>query len=98
MSKMILKMLDGIDRPALAGLWPRDNGMNLVLDLGANVECSEKNLIDFSEMGSALYKSLFPDEVVKVSLLNIGSEELKGTEILKNAHSKLKILETYGRF
>ena len=51
--------------------------MNLVLDLGANVECSDKNLIDFSEMGSALYKALFPDKEIKVSLLNIGSEELK---------------------
>ena len=98
MSKMILKMLEGIDRPALAGLWPNDNGMNLVLDLGANVECSDKNLIDFSEMGAALYKSLFPDVDVKVSLLNIGSEELKGTEILKKAHSKLKILENMGDF
>ena len=98
MSKMILKMLEGIDRPALAGLWPKNEGMNLVLDLGANVECSEKNLIDFSEMGSALYRSLFPKEEVKVSLLNIGSEELKGTEVLKNAHSKLKILEKMGDF
>tara|TARA_Y100000590_G_scaffold397953_1_gene479872 strand:- start:2192 stop:3247 length:1056 start_codon:yes stop_codon:yes gene_type:complete len=98
MSKMILKMLEGIDRPALAGLWPSEKGMNLVLDLGANVECSDKNLIDFSEMGSALYRSLFPDQEVKVSLLNIGSEELKGTEVLKNAHSKLKILENMGDF
>ncbi len=98
MSKMILKMIEGIDRPALAGLWPSENGMNLVLDLGANVECSDKNLIDFSEMGSALYKSLFPEKEVKVSLLNIGSEELKGTEILKKAHSKLKILESMGDF
>ena len=98
MSKMILKMLEGIDRPALAGLWPSDKGMNLVLDLGANVECSEKNLIDFSEMGSALYRSLFPNEEVKVSLLNIGSEELKGTEVLKNAYSKLKTLENMGDF
>ncbi len=98
MSKMILKMLDGIDRPALAGLWPTNTSMNLVLDLGANVECSDKNLIDFSEMGSALYKSLFPDKEVKVSLLNIGSEELKGTEILKNAYAKLRILEKMGDF
>ncbi len=98
MSRMILKMLDGIDRPALAGLWPNNHGMNLVLDLGANVECSDKNLVDFSEMGSALYKSLFPQNAVKVSLLNIGSEELKGTEILKKAHSKLKILENLGDF
>ncbi len=98
MSKMILKMLDGIDRPALAGLWPTNTSMNLVLDLGANVECSDKNLIDFSEMGSALYKSIFPDKEIKVSLLNIGSEELKGTETLKNAHAKLKILENMGDF
>ena len=98
MSKMILKMLEGIDRPALAGLWPTNDGMNLVLDLGANVECSDKNFIDFSEMGSALYKSLFPQSEIKVSLLNIGSEELKGTEILKNAYSKLKILESMGDF
>ncbi len=98
MSKMILKMLEGIDKPALAGLWPSDEGMNLVLDLGANVECSEKNLIDFSEMGSALYRSLFPDKEPKVALLNIGSEELKGTDTLKNAYSKLKILERIGDF
>ncbi len=98
MSKMILKMLEGIDRPALAGLWPSNNGMNLVLDLGANVECSDKNLIDFSEMGSALYKSLFPQNEVKLSLLNIGSEELKGTEILKKAYSKLQMLESMGDF
>ena len=98
MSKMILKMLEGIDKPALAGLWPSDKGMSLVLDLGANIECSEKNFIDFSEMGSALYKSLYPDEEIKVSLLNIGSEELKGTETLKNAHLKLKNLERTGDF
>ena len=98
MSKMILKMLEGIDKPALAGLWPSDKGMSLVLDLGANIECSEKNFIDFSEMGSALYKSLYPDEDIKVSLLNIGSEELKGTETLKNAHLKLKDLERTGDF
>ncbi len=98
MSKMILKMLEGIDKPALAGLWPSNNGMNLVLDLGANIECSEKNLIDFSEMGSALYRSLFPEKEPRVSLLNIGTEELKGTDVLKNAHSKLKILEKMGDF
>ena len=89
MSKMILKMLEGIDKPALAGLWPSENGMNLVLDLGANVECGEKNIIDFSEMGSALYRSLFSDQEPKVSLLNIGSEELKGNDIIKETYQKL---------
>ena len=59
LSKMILEMIEGIDKPALAGLWPNKKGMNIVLDLGANIECSDKNLIDFTYMGSSLYKSLF---------------------------------------
>ena len=97
-SKMILKMIDDVSKPALAGLWPNQNGMNVVLDLGANIECNEKNLIDFAEMGSALYKSLFPNDIPKVSLLNIGSEEIKGTEILKNASKKLKTLSSDQNF
>tara|TARA_B100001996_G_scaffold161408_1_gene123073 strand:- start:963 stop:2018 length:1056 start_codon:yes stop_codon:yes gene_type:complete len=98
MSKMILKTLEDVDKPALAGLWPNKKNMNVVLDLGANVECSEKNLIDFSEMGSALYHSLYPNEKAKVALLNIGSEEIKGTELLKNTYSKLKTLDSLGDF
>ena len=54
--------------------------MNVVLDLGANIECNDQNLIDFAELGSALFKSLYPNEKPKVSLLNIGSEEIKGTD------------------
>ena len=98
MSKIILKTLEGVDKPALAGLWPNKTNMNVVLDLGANVECSEKNLVDFSEMGSALYQSLYPNEKAKVALLNIGSEEIKGTELLKKTYSKLKILDSMGDF
>ena len=98
MSKMILKTLEDVDKPALAGLWPNDKGMNVVLDLGANIECSEKNLIDFSEMGAALYQSLYPNDKAKVALLNIGSEEIKGTELLKSTYSKLKILDEMGDF
>ena len=83
-------MIDGIDKPALAGLWPNRLGMNIVLDLGANVDCSEKNLIDFSNMGSALYTALFPNDSAKVSILNIGSEEIKGHEIIKEAYQTVK--------
>ena len=83
-SKINLKMIENIDKPALSGLWPNKNSMNVVLDLGANIECSEKNLIDFSLMGSALHKALFENEISKVALLNIGSEELKGNSIIKN--------------
>ena len=98
MSKMILKTLQNVDKPALAGLWPNEKNMNVVLDLGANIECSEKNLIDFSEMGSALYKSLYPEDTPKVALLNIGLEEVKGTELLKTTYAKLKDLNRYGDF
>ena len=88
-AKLNFKMIENIDKPALSGLWPNKNGMNVVLDLGANIECSEKNLIDFSLMGAALHKALFPNENPKVSLLNIGSEETKGNEIIKNTYKKL---------
>jgi len=88
-AKLNLKMLENIDKPALSGLWPNKNGINIVLDLGANIECSEKNLVDFSLMGSALFKALFPKENPKVALLNIGSEELKGNEIIKSTYKTL---------
>ena len=91
-------MMNDVSKPALAGLWPNQKGMNIVLDLGANIECSDQNLVDFAELGSALFKSLFPDEKPKVSLLNIGSEEIKGTEILKNASKKLKNLSSEDNF
>jgi len=97
-SRMILKTINGVSKPALAGLWPNMNGMNIVLDLGANIECDEKNLIEFSEMGSALHKSLFPKVKTNVALLNVGSEEIKGTETIKKAHSKLKEISKNGDF
>ena len=82
-SRMILKMMDGVSKPALAGLWPNDKGLNVVLDLGANIDCNSKNLVDFSIMGASLYKSLYPNESPKIALLNIGSEEFKGNETIK---------------
>ena len=88
-AKLNLKMIEKIDKPALSALWPNKNGMNIVLDLGANIECNEKNLVDFSLMGAALHKSLFNDEQSKVALLNIGSEELKGNNIIKNTYQIL---------
>jgi len=97
-SKMILKMMNKVSKPALAGLWPSKKGMSVVLDLGANIECDEKNLVDFSEMGAALFKSIFPNQQPCVSLLNIGSEEIKGTEVLKKAYSKLKSLNNEKNF
>ena len=88
-SKLNLKMIDNIDKPALSALWPNKKGMSVVLDLGANIECSSKNLFDFSIMGASLYKSLYPKELPKVALLNIGSEELKGNETIKETYKIL---------
>jgi len=82
-SKLNLKMIENIDKPALSALWPNKKGMSVVLDLGANIECSSKNLLDFSIMGAALYTSLYNREKPNVGLLNIGSEELKGNETIK---------------
>ena len=88
-AKLNLKMIENIDKPALSALWPNKKGMSVVLDLGANIECSAKNLVDFSIMGSSLYKSLYPNENPNIALLNIGSEELKGNEIIKETFQKL---------
>ncbi len=93
-SRMILKTMEQVSKPALAGLWPNKKNMNVVLDLGANIDCDENNLVDFAEMGSALFKSLFPSENPKVGLLNIGSEEIKGTEILKKAYTILQEMKS----
>ena len=93
-SRILLNTIEGINKPALAGLWPSNSNLNVMLDLGANIECSEKNLLDFTVMGSALYKSLFNNTVPKVSLLNVGQEEIKGSEILKKTFSILKEKKT----
>ena len=89
LSKLNLKMIDNIDKPALSALWPNKIGMSVVLDLGANIECSSKNLLDFSIMGASLFTSLYPKEKPNVALLNIGSEELKGNEVIKETYQLL---------
>ena len=89
-SKLNLKMIENIDKPALSALWPNKKNFNVVLDLGANIECSDKNLIDFSIMGSSLFKALYPNEEAVVALLNVGSEELKGNDMIKKAYQNLQ--------
>ena len=89
-SKLNLKMIENIEKPALSALWPNKRNFNVVLDLGANIECNDKNLVDFSIMGSSLFKSLYPDDDAVVALLNVGSEELKGNHIIKKAYQELQ--------
>ena len=89
-SKLNLKMIENIEKPALSALWPNKKNFNVVLDLGANIECNEKNLVDFSIMGSSLFKSLYPNDDAVVALLNVGSEELKGNNIIKKAYQDIQ--------
>ena len=88
-SKLNLEMIENIDKPALSALWPNKKSMSVVLDLGANIECSSKNLLDFSIMGASLYTSLYPNDKPNVALLNIGSEAFKGNEIIKETYQIL---------
>ena len=71
-AKLNLKMIENIDKPALSALWPNKKGMSVVLDLGANIDCSSKNLVDFSIMGAALYRSLYPSDNPNVALIYRG--------------------------
>jgi glycerol-3-phosphate acyltransferase PlsX len=90
LSKLVLKMIDGIERPALVGLLPNLIGKSVFLDLGANVECSSENLIQFAIMGDAVAKVLLQLKNPTISLLNVGIEKTKGTEALKCAANFLE--------
>lgn len=90
-SKLALRTMPGIDRPALAGLLPTLGDNDLVmLDLGANTECDSRNLVQFAIMGAAYSRIVTGLESPRVRLLNIGTEEIKGTDKLKDAAARLK--------
>ncbi len=90
-SKLALRTMPGIDRPALAALLPTLGDTDLVmLDLGANTECDAQNLVQFAVMGSAYARTALGLKKPRVKLLNIGTEELKGTDELKEAAAMLR--------
>jgi glycerol-3-phosphate acyltransferase PlsX len=90
-SRYLLKTLDGIDRPAIAGQIPNaKGGATTVLDLGANVDCSAEHLLQFAVMGSALVSVLNGNDNPSVGLLNIGEEVIKGNEVIKKAGELLR--------
>jgi len=92
MSKIALRTMPGIDRPALAALLPSLGANDFVmLDLGANTECDTRNLIEFAVMGAAYSRAALGIARPRVSLLNIGSEEQKGTEQIREAAAKLRV-------
>jgi glycerol-3-phosphate acyltransferase PlsX len=90
MSRFVLKMLPGIERPAIASFLPTQRGHTCVLDLGANVDCTAEHLLQFAVMGSALVSAVDHLERPSVGLLNIGEEEIKGNDVVKEAAELLR--------
>jgi glycerol-3-phosphate acyltransferase PlsX len=90
MAKFILRAKAGVDRPALVSVLPTRRGESVMLDLGANVDCTADNLVQFAIMGAAFARSVLGLERPRVALLNIGVEDLKGTEELKDAAARLR--------
>ncbi|MGE0408684.1 MAG: phosphate acyltransferase PlsX [Amphiplicatus sp.] len=85
-----LGMIDAVDRPAMTALWPSPKGRVVVLDVGANVEASEEQLVQFAIMGEAFFRALTGKEKPSVGLLNVGAEELKGHELIRTAARVLR--------
>lgn len=90
MAKLILRPMPGIERPAIAALWPTVTAECVVLDVGANIGATARQLGDFAMMGAAMARALFHIERPTVGLLNVGVEEIKGAEEVKQAHAWLK--------
>jgi glycerol-3-phosphate acyltransferase PlsX len=84
-SKFVLRTLPGIDRPAIAGLFPTERGVSVMLDLGANVECNVNNLVEFAVMGEVFARTVMGIERPTVGLLNVGSEDMKGHSAVRDA-------------
>ena len=89
-ARFVLKTLPGIDRPAIASQLPTKSGDTLVLDLGANVNCTAEQLVQFAAMGSALVTAVDGIERPTIGLLNIGEEDIKGNEVVKETAERLK--------
>lgn len=90
MAKLILRPMSSIERPAIAALWPTVSSECIVLDVGANIGADARQLSDFALMGAAMARALFHIENPTVGLLNVGVEEVKGDEEVKQAHAWLK--------
>jgi glycerol-3-phosphate acyltransferase PlsX len=90
MSRFNLKMIEGIERPAIAALWPTLKGESVVLDVGASIGADEHHLINLAAMGSAMARVLFDIERPTIGLLNVGVEEIKGLEPVREAGRLLR--------
>jgi phosphate acyltransferase len=90
MARFVLKTLPGIERPAIAVLWPTEKGESVVLDVGATVGADARQLLEFAVMGEAMARCLFGLDQPRVGLLNVGVEEIKGNEAVKEAGRLLR--------
>ncbi|HXF53543.1 MAG TPA: phosphate acyltransferase PlsX [Hyphomicrobiaceae bacterium] len=90
LARLLLKPIADIERPAIAALWPTVKSECIVLDVGANIGASARQLCDYALMGAAMARALFHLERPSVGLLNVGVEEIKGVEEVKQAHAWLK--------
>jgi len=90
MSKVVLNTMPGISRPAIAGIWPTLRGESIVLDIGATIGADAQQLVDFAVMGEAMARCLFGISRPTVGLLNVGVEEVKGIEEVKEAGRMLR--------
>ena len=97
-SKFVLKTIKTIDRPAISGLMPTMKGLTVVLDLGANVECSNDNLVQFALMGDIFAQCVLRIKKPKIGLLNVGTEDIKGNPVVKQAYENLKRIENQINF
>ena len=93
MSKLILRPIEGISRPAIAAYFPTIKGESCMLDLGANIECDSKNLVQFAFMGQAFARIVMGIKNPSISLLNVGEEEQKGLDYIKDASKILLSLK-----
>lgn len=93
MAKVILRPMAGIERPALAALWPTIHAECIVLDVGANIGATARKLSEFALMGAAMARAIFHVERPTVGLLNVGVEDIKGVEEVREAHAWLKSAE-----
>lgn len=89
MSKLQLRMKTGVQRPAIAALWPQRKGMCVVLDAGANIGCDAAQLTEFAVLGEAYYRALYGTVNPTIGLLNNGTEEAKGNDVVRAAHERL---------
>jgi phosphate acyltransferase len=97
-AKFVLKMLPGIDRPAIASFFPTRRGESVMLDLGANIECDDENLVQFALMGDVFARTVLGLVEPTVGLLNVGSEDLKGNDAVRRASARLRETVTPIRF